>query len=132
MQHQNKDQAEQLVAEVLAAACLVIEKESGSAKDRSVIRHLLRCAFDALRSRHISVHSQVGVLEFQLPSDGAAIADAGTGQRIVMRKRGRQVVLDRARLQSHASLMTMGRWCKSALRSNLLRAFKILGHHEFR
>lgn len=132
MPNQNEDQAEQLVAEVLAAACLVMDEDAGSAKERSVIRHILRCAFEALRSRHISVHSQVGVLEFQLSSDRVAIADAGTGWRVVMRKRGRQVVLDRARLQSHCALMTMGRWCRSALRSNLQRAFRILGHPEFR
>lgn len=132
MPNQNRDQAEQLVAEVLAAACLAIENDAGSANDRNVIRHLLRCAFEALRSRHISVHSQVGVLEFQLPSDRVAIADPGAGWRVVMRTRGRQVVLDRARLQSHCAFMTMGRWCRSALRSNLQRAFRILGHPEFR
>jgi hypothetical protein len=48
----------------------------------------------------------------------------------VMRRRGRQVVLDLARLRLDSDLMNVGRWCKSAFRRNLLKAFKILGQPE--
>lgn len=131
MQHQNKDQAEHLVAEVLAAACLVIENDAGNAKHRGVVRRILHCAFEALRSRHISVLSQTGNLEIVLPGDPSDGQSSGLGRRIVMRKRGRHVLLDPARLKSHATFMSVDVWCKSALRSNLQRAFKILGHPEF-
>lgn len=130
MQRQNVEQAEQLVAEVLVAACLAAADE-GSAKERRVVRELLRCAFETLCARRISVHAQVGEREVKLPcaQDGSVVKEHLA--KFLMRKRGRQVVLDRARLQSHATLLAMGEWCRSALRSNLRKAFKILGHTEF-
>ncbi|MFK5664341.1 hypothetical protein ACI2OW_00300 [Pseudomonas shirazica] len=131
MQRQNVEQAEQLVAEVLVAACLAAAADEGSAKERRVVRELLRCAFDTLCARRISVHAQVGGREVKLPcaQDGSVVKEQLA--KFLMRKRGRQVVLDRARLQSHATLLTIGEWCRSALRSNLRKAFKILGHTEF-
>ncbi|OUS84351.1 hypothetical protein CBP05_08685 [Pseudomonas putida] len=60
MQRQNVEQAEQLVAEVLVAACLAAAADEGSAKERRVVRELLHCAFDTLCARRISVHAQVG------------------------------------------------------------------------
>ncbi|RFQ06001.1 hypothetical protein D0O09_02155 [Pseudomonas putida] len=131
MQHQNKDQAEQLIAEVLAAACLVIENDACSIKDRSLARRLLPDAEEALRLLQISVYSQPGAREFLLPTAEDHRPAPGSKRRIVMRKRGRQVVLDIARLKAHGAFMTIGGWCKSALRSNLLRAFRILGHPDF-
>ncbi|WP_372028384.1 hypothetical protein [Pseudomonas kurunegalensis] len=131
MQHQNKDQAEQLIAEVLVAACLVIENDSCSMKDRNLARRILPDAQEALRLLQIGVYSQAGDLEFVLPTAESHRQVPGGKRRFVMKKRGRQVVLDTARLKSHGAFMTMGSWCKSALRTNLLRAFKILGHPEF-
>jgi len=60
MQRQNVEQAEQLVAEVLVAACLAVGPDEGSAKDRRVVRELLRCAFEALCAKQITVHAQMG------------------------------------------------------------------------
>ncbi|MEO9241370.1 hypothetical protein [Pseudomonas inefficax] len=130
MQRQNVEQAEQLAAEVLVAACLAAADEA-SANERSVVRELLRCAFETLCARRISVHAQVGGREVKLPcaQDGSVVEEHLA--KFLMRKRGRQVMLDRARLQSHATLLAMGEWCRSALRSNLRKAFKILGHTEF-
>ena len=132
MQHQNKDQAEQLIAEVLAAACLVIENDARSAKDQSLARRLLSGAQDALHSRQISVLSQAGGRESELLASEVKHPDARKNRKIVMRRRGRLVVLDLTRLTSFGSLMTMEAWCKSALSRNLSRAFKILGHPEYR
>lgn len=131
MPNQNRDQAEQLIAEVLAAACLVVESDGGSAKDRSVVRRVLRCTDEALRAQKISVHSQADTAgEFQLPSAAQQGSSAIAVRKVVMRRRGRQVVLDLARLRSHGALINVDRWCKSALRSNLLKALKILGQPE--
>lgn len=131
MQRQNVEQAEQLVAEVLVAACLAAAADEASANECSVVRELLRCAFETLCARRISVHAQVEGWEVKLPcaQDGSVVKEQPA--KFLMRKRGRQVVLDRARLQSHATLLAMGEWCRSALRSNLRKAFKILGHTEF-
>lgn len=129
MQHQNLDQAEQLIAEVLGAACLVIESDAGSSKDRSLARLLLLSASEALRSRQISVHSQAGSgREIQLPNADNGSLYPGGVRTIVMRKRGRQVELDPARLRSHGTLITVDRWCSSALRSNLEKAFRRVGY----
>lgn len=130
MPHQNKDQAEQLIAEVLAAACLVIENDACPTKDRSLARRILPDAEEALRLLRICVCSQSGAQEFVLPTAEDHRPAPGGSRMIVMRKRGRQVVLDQAKLKSHGESMTMGRWCKSALRSNLMRAFRILGHPQ--
>jgi len=131
MRHQNQDQAEQLIAEVFAAACLVIGSDAGSSKDRGLARRLLRTAYEALRSRQITVHSQAGsARETQLPNADDGSLHLAAESRIVMRKRGRQVELDAARLRSHGALITVGRWCKSALRSNLEKAFKRVGYLE--
>lgn len=131
MQRQNVEQAERLVAEVLVAACLAVGPDEGSAKDRRVVRELLRCAFEALCARQITVHAQVGGRAVKLPcaQDGCVVKEHLA--TFLMTKRGRQVVLDQARLQSHATLLTMEEWCRSALKSNLRKAFKILGHTEF-
>jgi len=130
MPNQNRDQAEQLIAEVLAAACLVVESDGGSAKDRCLVRRVLRCTDDVLRAQKITVHSQADARDLQLPSAAQQGYSALAVRKVVMRRRGRQVVLDLARLRSYRDLMNVGRWCKSALRSNLLKAFKILGQPE--
>lgn len=131
MQHQNKDQAEQLIAEVLAAACLVIEDDACSTADRNLARRILPDAQETLRLLHICVYSQAGGREFVLPTAEDNRLAPGGSRRIVMRKRGRQVVLDLARLKSHGGFMTMGGWGQSSLRSNLRRAFQILGYPGF-
>ncbi|NIE77315.1 hypothetical protein F3J45_23040 [Pantoea sp. Ap-967] len=131
MPNQNKEQAEQLIAEVLAAACLVVERDIGSAKDRSLAQRVLQCAQQALHIQKISVYSQAGTApEIELPGAKRLNPTPTEARQFVMRKRGRQVVLDVARLRSYGTLINVGRWCKSALRSNLLRAFQILGQPE--
>ncbi|MFJ4445084.1 hypothetical protein ACIPZ8_23735 [Pseudomonas sp. NPDC089422] len=61
MQNQNRDQAEQLIAEVLAAAFSMAEEDGGSAEDRSLVRRVLQCTEEVLSAQRISVHSQAGV-----------------------------------------------------------------------
>lgn len=127
MPNQNRDQAEQLIAEVLAAACLLAKEERGSAKDRSLVLRVMECTELALRTRQISVHGRAGVGgEVLLPT---ALVN-GSVRSVVMRKRGRQMALDMTRLRSYGALINMAKWCKSALRSNLLKAFKIVGQPE--
>ncbi|WP_409322640.1 hypothetical protein [Pseudomonas putida] len=60
MPNQNNDQAEQLIAEVLAAACLLTESERGATKDRNVVQGVLQCTYEALRNQKIFVYSQAG------------------------------------------------------------------------
>ncbi|MFJ4066222.1 hypothetical protein ACIPW4_13080 [Pseudomonas sp. NPDC089996] len=133
MPNQNRDQAEQIIAEELVAACLVIESGGGSAKDRSLVRRVLQSTAEALRAQKISVHSQADAIsEVQLPSAAQQRSSTLAARKVVMKRRGRQVVLDLARLRSYGALMNVDNWCKSALRSNLLQAFKILGQPELR
>ncbi|WP_264317318.1 MULTISPECIES: hypothetical protein [Pseudomonas] len=85
MQHQNKDQAEQLIAEVLVAACLVIENDACSMKDRNLARRILPDAQEALRLLQIGVYSQAGDLEFVLPTAEGHSQAPGGKRRFVMK-----------------------------------------------
>ena len=67
MQRQNVEQAEQLVTDVLVAACLAAAADEASANERSVVRELLRCAIETLCARRISVHAQVEVGKSSCP-----------------------------------------------------------------
>ncbi|MGJ7547644.1 hypothetical protein [Pseudomonas alloputida] len=131
MPGQNKDQAELLIAEVLAAACLVAEGNAASKQDRHLVRRLRQQADEALCLQQISVYAQVGAIqEMQFTSADDHDFDLVDLRKIVMRKRGRQVVLDLTRLRSFAGILRVDKWASSALRTNLSKAFKLLGQPE--
>ena len=131
MSRQNRDQAELLLAEVLAAACLAAEGNAGSKQDRHLIRRVRQQADEALCLRQISVYAQVGAIrEMQLTSAQVHDFDLDGLRNVVMRKRGQQVVFDLTRLRSYEGILRVDKWARSALRINLLKAFKILGQPE--
>lgn len=131
MSRQNRDQAELLLAEVLAAACLAAVGNAGSKQDRLLIRRVRQQADEALCLRQISVYAQVGAIrEMQLTSAEVHDFDLDGLRYVVMRKRGQQVVLDLARLRAYEGILRVDKWAGSALRTNLLKAFKILGQPE--
>lgn len=120
MSRQNRDQAELLLAEVLAAACLAAEGNAGSKQDRHLIRRVRRQADEALCLRQISVYAQVGAIrEMQLMSAEVHEFDLDGLRYVVMRKRGQQVVLDLTRLRSYEGILRVKKWARSALRTNL-------------
>lgn len=131
MPRQNRDQAELLLAEVLAAACLAAEGNTGSKQDRHLVRRVRQQADEALCLRQISVYAQVGAIrEMQLTSTEVHDFALDDLQKVVMKKRGQQVVLDLTRLRSYEKIFRVDKWARSALRTNFLKAFKILGQPE--
>lgn len=78
--------------------------------------------------QQISVYAQVGAIqEMQFTRAEDHDFDLDDLRKIVMRKRGRQVVLDLTRLRSFAEILRVDKWARSALRTNLSKAFKHLG-----